>query len=135
MGWIVWYDEDMDKQALQRTVDLKAAQVWRRLVCMHSELVRFDVPTIKLNGRLYRTAGRCYQDENVVELGTQFFTYKDGWHREMLEVILPHEIIHRADWVLYGKSEKKCGHGKTWQRLMVQYGLEPSPYHNLWITK
>lgn len=125
----------MNKQALQKTVDFKAAAIWQKLVRMHSELAGFDVPQVKLNGRLYRTAGRCYQDQNLVELGTQFFSHSDAWAANMLEVILPHEIIHRADFVLYGQSEKKCGHGKNWQRLMVQYGLEPAKLHTMWIDK
>ena len=125
----------MNTQALQKTLDYKAEAVWQRLARLHWALAGFDVPKVKLNGRLYRTAGRCYQDQNLVELGTQFFQHSDAWHNEMLQVILPHEIIHRADYVLYGESEKKCGHGKNWQRLMVQYGLPPAKLHTMWIEK
>lgn len=125
----------MDKKPLQCTLDRRAAAIWNKLTRIHSELARFDVPTIKLNGRLYRTAGRCYQETGIVELGTKFFFREPEYMVTMLDVILPHEIIHRADFVLYGQSEMKCGHGRNWRRLMVQYGLEPNPYHTMWITR
>lgn len=122
----------MDKRALQWVIDRRAANVWQKLAHMHSELVHFNVPEVKLNARLWRTAGRCWQEENKIELGTKFFEHYES---DMLDVILPHEIIHRADFLLYGESELRCGHGRTWRRLMVQYGLEPNPYHTMWVNR
>ncbi len=53
----------------------------------------------------------------------------------MLQVILPHELIHQADFDLYGDSEKICGHGKRWAKLMVEYGLEPEPFHTMKVSR
>ena len=44
-------------------------------------------------------------------------------------------VISQLVYVLFGESDKKCGHGKNWQALMVQYGLNPDPFHNMEITR
>lgn len=46
-------------------------------------------------------------------------------------VILPHEIAHQADYNLFGLSEKICGHGKNWCKIMLQLGLAPNKYHSM----
>jgi predicted SprT family Zn-dependent metalloprotease len=53
----------------------------------------------------------------------------------MIDIILPHEIIHQADFNLFGESEKKCGHGKNWCAIMQTYGLSPQKYHNMEISR
>jgi predicted SprT family Zn-dependent metalloprotease len=53
----------------------------------------------------------------------------------MFAQILPHEIIHQADFDLFGESEKNCGHGKNWVSLMLQYGLKPDFYHTMEILR
>lgn len=126
----------MDKyHNLNMLVQARARAVWRKLQHIHPELVNHDVPTIKLNARLYRTAGRCFQELQLVELGTKFFTYNQDYSREMFQTIIPHEIIHAADFILYGNSDKRCGHGLTWRNLMVQYGLPPETHHQMWIDR
>lgn len=120
---------------IQRMVITRARGVWGRLVREYPELQAHDMPTIKLNGRLWRTAGRCFQDLQIVEFGTKFFTFNADYQRNMLRVIVPHEIIHAADWILHGESNKPCGHGTTWQKMMVNYGLEPDPFHQMWIPR
>jgi predicted SprT family Zn-dependent metalloprotease len=52
-----------------------------------------------------------------------------------MDVILPHEIIHQADWNLFGKSEKICGHGANWQKIMLEYGLPANPHHTMEISR
>jgi predicted SprT family Zn-dependent metalloprotease len=49
----------------------------------------------------------------------------------MTNIILPHEIIHQADYNLFGLSEAKCGHGKKWHEIMINYGLSPDVYHSM----
>ena len=49
----------------------------------------------------------------------------------MNSVILPHEIIHQADYNLFGEAEKSCGHGRKWCEMMVKYGLPANKYHSL----
>ena len=34
-----------------------------------------------------------------------------------------------------GESEAKCGHGKKWHEILINYGLEPNPFHNMEIKK
>ena len=109
--------------------------IWDSLCEMYSPLVHFNPPVIELNGRLYRTAGRCHQEDNVIQLGTKFLTHSIEYRDIMTEIILPHEIIHQADYNLFGLSEAKCGHGKKWQEIMINYGLEPNPFHSMEIKR
>jgi len=102
---------------------------------MYPPLTSFNPPIIELNGRLYRTAGRCHQEDNVIQLGIKFFEHSIEYRDIMTEIILPHEIIHQVDYNLYGDSEAKCGHGKKWQEIMINYGLEANPYHKMEITR
>lgn len=105
-----------------------AAKLWDEYCEIFPKLVKCDVPRIVLNNRFTRTAGCCYQDQNIIHLGTKFFAKNNA---EMLAVILPHEMAHQIDFNLYGISEKKCGHGKMWQKIMVQLGLPADRYHSL----
>ena len=102
---------------------------WRGFyIVKFSGLSKFDPPKIELNNRLTRTAGRCWQGRNRIELAAKFLA---KFQHEMLTVILPHEIAHQIDFNLFGQSEKRCGHGKNWAKIMVQLGLEPNKYHYL----
>ena len=107
-----------------------AANVWGNFAEIYPALVRYDVPKIILCNRLTRTAGKCYQFERKIHLGHKFFAKN---HNEMVLTILPHELAHQVDFDLFGESEKSCGHGKKWQKIMVQYGLAPNKYHSLTI--
>ena len=49
----------------------------------------------------------------------------------MLDVILPHELVHQADYNLFGESEFKHGHGLNWIKIMQDVGLAPNRYHSL----
>jgi predicted SprT family Zn-dependent metalloprotease len=77
----------------------------------------------------------CYQEENRIELAYKFFRHSRAYRREMMEIVLPHEIIHQADWNLYGISEVNCGHGVHWREMMVRYGLPDNPYHSMDIKR
>jgi len=125
----------MDRQKLEAKLNHKCESIWETLGEFHSRLVRFNPPTIKLDARLWRTAGMCHQDENYIRLGYKFFLHSSEYNRQMLSVILPHEIIHQADFNLFGISEKNCGHGANWQMLMVQYGLEANKHHSMGISR
>jgi predicted SprT family Zn-dependent metalloprotease len=107
-------------------VDYQTNKIWERLSIDNPMLIRYNPPKIVLCNRLTRTAGKCYQTENLIHMANKFFI--NNAH-EMMTTILPHEIIHQADYNLFGDSEKTCGHGVHWQMLMVQYGLKPDPYH------
>ncbi len=117
----------MDTKKLQSRLESKTEQVWIELAELgYPQLLRVEPPRIVLNGRFWRTAGRCWRGRGIIEMGTKFFAHH---YATMFSVILPHEVIHYADFVLFGESEKRCGHGCNWQKLMVQYGLDANPYH------
>ena len=125
----------MDRKRLELRLNSKCESIWETLAEIHGKLVRFNPPKINLNARLWRTAGMCFQEENYIELGYKFFLNSNEYANNMLNIILPHEIIHQADFNLFGISELKCGHGKNWQMLMLQYGLEPNKYHAMEIKR
>ena len=117
-----------DKLELQRIVQVRALSVWDNLTEMYPKLVKYDCPEIIVCLRLTRCAGKNYQTENRVHIAGKFFVNNK---KEMLTTILPHELIHQADFNLHGLSDKRCGHGKKWTEMMVQYGLPADKYHSL----
>jgi len=102
--------------------------IWDALCEIHPKLTRFDAPRVVWSNRLTKTAGYCVQHERTIVLARKFFL---KFPKTMMREILPHEIIHQADFDLWGESDKKCGHGSNWQMLMIQYGLEPKKYHSM----
>ena len=125
----------MDRKKLLNILNNQTLIIWDNLCELYPRLTRYNPPIIKVNGRLYRTAGRCHQEDNIIELGFKFFTYSLKYRDIMTDIILPHEIIHQADYNLFGLSEAKCGHGKKWQEIMINYGLSPDKYHSMEITR
>lgn len=125
----------MNKESILKCVDFEAAQIWRELCRLYPRLRSFVVPEIRLNNRLWRSAGFCYQQQNRIELGTKFFLYSQDYADQMIEIILPHEIIHQADYYLHGESDLKCGHGTNWRTMMQAYGLAPEPFHSMEIKR
>jgi predicted SprT family Zn-dependent metalloprotease len=124
----------MDKKTLAPLIQREAHMIWDSLCEMYPRLAQFDCPTISLNGRLWKCAGRCFQDDNKIDLGYKFFQNRK-YAQYMIDVILPHEIIHQAAFNLFGDSELKCGHGISWQKIMLEYGLEANPYHTMEISR
>lgn len=121
----------MDKKMTQRYttwINGVAQNRWLEYCEIFPVLVAYDCPQIILNNRFTKTAGCCYQETNIIHISTKFLLAHET---EMLRTILPHELAHQIDWNLYGLSEKKCGHGKNWQIIMVELGLAPNKYHSL----
>jgi predicted SprT family Zn-dependent metalloprotease len=117
-------------KTLQHTIEIVTDSIWSGLIESYPKLVRFDAPKIVLCNRLTRTAGKNYQTLNRIHLANKF--YARNYSAMMLE-ILPHEIAHQADYNLFGESEKKCGHGKNWAKIMIELGLPANKYHSLTI--
>jgi predicted SprT family Zn-dependent metalloprotease len=109
---------------------MHTAKLWGDYCEIFPKLVKYNPPKIVLNNRLTRTAGRCFQELNVIDLGAKFFN-KPMNKKPMLSIILVHEIAHQIDFNLYGLSEKKCGHGEMWCEVMVKLGLPPAKFHSL----
>ena len=125
----------MKKKDLLTILQNQTNIIWDNLCELYSPLTQFNPPVIELNGRFYKTAGRCHQEDNVIQLGTKFLEYSIEYRDIMTDIILPHEIIHQADYNLFGLSEAKCGHGNNWKMLMVQYGLSPDIHHSMEIKR
>jgi predicted SprT family Zn-dependent metalloprotease len=125
----------MDKKALLTLIERESVMIWDSLCEIYPTLVAYDVPKVKLNPYFWRCAGTCLQEQNVIELGYKFFKAKTEYFNYMIDVILPHELIHQADWNLYGESEKICGHGEKWREIMVNYGLDANPFHSMEISR
>lgn len=120
---------------LVASVTQTAEAVWTKLCRTYPELGSFPIPAVALNNRTWKTAGSCYQETNRIELSTKFLQSSRINHRKMLRIILPHELIHQADFNLHGLSEKRCGHGQTWQKIMLKYGLPADKYHDMEIKR
>ena len=125
----------MDRKNLQLLLQKETATIWDSLCELQPKLCKFNPPVITLCARLYRTAGMCHQETRIVKLGYKFFLHSAEYRKQMVSIILPHEIIHQADFDLFGESEKTCGHGENWCNLMVQYGLQPDKYHSMEILR
>ena len=125
----------MDKKTLLKIIQRETVMIWDTLCEVYSPLVHYNEPKLELNNRLWRCAGMCFQPENRIQLATKFFLWNTEYRDYMLNVILPHEIAHQADFNLFGFSEKKCGHGEKWAEIMVQLDLDANPYHSMEISR
>ena len=125
----------MDKKALLKLIERESVMIWDSLCEIYTPLVHYNEPKIELNPYTWRTAGCCIQTENQIQMGYKFFKAKTEYFNYMMDVILPHEIIHQADYNLFGESEKICGHGVNWQKIMVEYGLKADFYHTMEISR
>ena len=125
----------MDKKALLKHIKLESVMIWDTLCEIYTPLVHYNEPKVELNPYFWRCAGICVQSENRIQLGYKFLKSNPEYFHTMLDVILPHEIIHQADYNLFGESEKICGHGENWQKIMLEYGLPADPYHTMEILR
>jgi predicted SprT family Zn-dependent metalloprotease len=125
----------MDRKELEIYTNRYAYKVWADLCELRPKLVRYDPTKIVLNARLWRTAGCCFQATRRIDLGFKFFLHSKEYANIMRDVIIPHEVIHQADFDLYGESELKCGHGENWRKLMLEYGLPANKFHSMEINR
>ena len=113
---------------LNDIVQIEAGKIWVRYTKIYSGLARFEKPTIKLNGRLTKTAGRCFMESNYIDLGTKFML---AHYDRMIGEIMVHEIAHQVDYNLNGVPEGNRWHGRNWQKIMLAYGVDPVTYHDM----
>jgi predicted SprT family Zn-dependent metalloprotease len=99
---------------------------WARLEMLYGNIG--DVPEIRMNTHTWRTAGRAWLENNTVEVSAKLFPHHQ---EEFMMVTIPHEAIHHVAWRLAGDG----GHGKAWKQMMRDFGLEPTPYHNMEMPK
>lgn len=119
----------MNKDIILAELNAKGNIIWNKLQKIHPKLSRINCPNIILNNRFTVTAGVAYQCERRIEMATKFIIHSDKYYNIMINIILPHELAHIADYDLFGESNKKCGHGDTWEMIMLQLGLKPNKFH------
>lgn len=110
------------------TLQSLANALWDQYCEVFPKLVRHDCPTIVLNNRFTRTAGCNHCDDNRIDLGVKFFAKHA---KNMVGVILPHEMAHQIDYNLNGWHDGKKHHGKQWRDIMIKLGQKPAPYHSM----
>jgi predicted SprT family Zn-dependent metalloprotease len=122
---------------LVQSLEKRTSIIWDMLSEGYPKLTRFDPPKIRLNNRLWRCAGMAHarQGENFVQLATKFFFFSAEYEKMMYDVILPHEVIHVADYRVFGECKEKCGHGEKWAEMMVYYGLPAAKFHSMYIPQ
>ena len=116
----------MNRTELLQKINLQAGIVWGIYRRIYPELQNFKMPEIRLNYRFTKTAGNCEVERNIINLGGKF--YQKHYNRMMRE-ILPHEMAHQIDYNLNGLPKR--WHGKSWQDIMLKYGLQPLTYHDM----
>lgn len=121
----------MEKIAILERCIERADNVWWKLQAKYPMLKRHKTPDILLNGRLWRTAGLAWQEDKALELGLKFFMFSPETRKTMYNVILPHELCHIADFLVYGPSELECGHGVRWAEMMHALGLPADKFHQM----
>lgn len=107
---------------LQNFAEYHTRAHWNALTTRHGIIK--PIPKVILNTRLKTTGGWAYHEKNEIELSAGLlWEFPD----EYKKTIIPHELIHLIDYILY----KNSGHGPTWKDLMRQYGLDPARCHDL----
>ena len=106
-----------------------ARAAWAKLQTQHGVMV---FPSIELSNRFTKTAGHCLVAQNKIVLGTKFLVqFPDIMHR----VIIPHELCHQVDFNKNGFPVGNRWHGKSWQTIMIRYGLPADTYHTMELSK
>ena len=118
--------------SLIKVVTAAVALHWSAMQELWPQLKNHKVPKVRINNRLYRTAGFAHCEVHEVEFGSKFF---NRYKHEMLCVIVPHELIHVADFIINGEDPTDMWHGPMWCKMMQQYGLPPVATHEYYINK
>jgi len=114
---------------LLNEVLVTAQAAWAKLQRQHGVMV---FPSIELSNRFTKTAGHCLVAQNKIVIGTKFLIQH---HDNMHNVIIPHELCHQVDFNKNGFPKGNRWHGKTWQNIMIRYGLPADTYHTMELTK
>lgn len=94
--------------------------------------------TFTFNSRLKNAMGRAVRRSNgekVVELSTKLIALnlRNPNFLDKIKETIIHEWAHALDWELY----KGWGHGATWKKCMMSFGLDPKRCYDgsLWIRQ
>ena len=115
----------MNREKLLKQLEAETAKIWRRMGEKFPECLAHNPPRIRLDGRYRKVLGFCDSENNTITLALYFFAKN---HDTMLREVLPHEIAHQVDYHITGWTEYDIdeGHGPNWQKIMLEYGLEPT---------
>ena len=117
---------------LIQVLEQQVSRTWRELQELYPKLKKYNAPKVKINNRMWRTAGLAHCEIHCVEFSSKFF---NRYEFEMYREIIPHELIHVADFIINGDDPTNFWHGPMWCKMMQEYGLEPNRFHNLYINK
>jgi SprT protein len=81
---------------------------------------------VEFKSGIKTAAGLAYQAEHRIVLNEALFLNNK---EEFFNQIIPHEVAHILQYVLY--PAEKLHHGRRWKGIMLQLGLSPSVYHDL----
>lgn len=110
----------------ERIVFLRYENAWAKFGNLYPQIVKTPKPLLTFSKRMTKTAGFCFVEQGEIRLASRFL---DQHLDEMLRVTLPHEIAHYVDFLLHGIPENNRWHGPKWQKIMLQYGLNPERCH------
>lgn len=103
--------------------------LWIKYSKVIPKLKQFNAPEIRLNNRTYRTAGRCYVDNNYIELSSKLLSQH---YEDMINIILPHELCHQIDYNINTTIwTMRNSHSKRWVDIGKLLGIELKTYHTL----
>lgn len=117
---------------LIQVLEQKVSRIWRELQELYPRLKKHNAPKVKINNRMWRTAGLAHCEIHCVEFSSKFF---NRYEFEMYREIIPHELIHVADFIINGDDPTDLWHGPMWCKMMQQYGLPPAATHEYYINK
>jgi len=117
---------------LIQVLEQQVSRTWRELQELYPKLKKYNAPKVKINNRMWRTAGLAHCEIHCVEFSSKFF---NRYEFEMYREIIPHELIHVADFIINGDDPTNFWHGPMWCKMMKEYGLPPNRFHEYYINR
>lgn len=111
----------MTKNQIDRELQACVARTWSRMVVLYPRLRAFNPPSIKTDGRVRKMLAYYYPDSQQIRVGSRWLAKNWGI---ILAEIVPHEVAHHVDYLLSPIVDEEP-HNENWQKIMVQFGLEP----------
>lgn len=88
---------------------------------LYPRLRAFNPPTIKTDGRIKKMLAYYYCDTQQIKVGSCWLA--KNWCIILAEIV-PHEVAHHIDYLLSPVVNDEH-HNENWQKIMIQFGLEP----------
>jgi SprT protein len=98
-------------------------------ILVGEETAKYLKVQVQFKKTLGLNAGLAYNGDLKIVLSEVLFLANQG---EFFEEIIPHEVAHIVQYILY--PDEQVDHGVNWKNLMLQLGLKPNVYHDLDIS-